>query len=142
MNHLEGRVEPAFDMARFEDLAASRREWIASVLRPWCQAAPLAELRKAEQEWQDIAGRIDADSTLWTWAWSRFPNLVHEGLSGVDETHEVRVTLSGGSTVTGYPDARKSQKGWLVLVATGGSLSGEELGPYSIDEIFEVERIG
>ncbi|MEX2287433.1 MAG: hypothetical protein WD648_10110 [Planctomycetaceae bacterium] len=142
MNHLAGRLEPAFDMASFEDLAASRREWIASVLKPWCQAAPLVELRKAEQEWQDIAGRIDTDSTLWTWAWSRFPNLVHEGLSGVDETHEVRITLSGGSTFTGYPDARKSQKGWLVLVATGGGSSGEELGPYSIDEILEVERIG
>jgi hypothetical protein len=129
-------------MAKFEDLAAARREWIATVLVPWCKAAPLAELRKAELDWQDIAGRIDPESTLWTWAWSRFPELVHEGLSGVDETYEVRVTLSGGSTVIGFPDARKSQKGKLVIVATSGSPNGEELGPFSIDDIAAVERIG
>jgi hypothetical protein len=128
-------------MATLDELAASRREWIASVLKPWCQAAPHLELRKAELDWQDIAGRIDAESTLWTWAWSRFPSLVHEGLIGVDETHEVRVTLANGTALIGYPDARKSQKGWLVLVSTAADTSGDEPGPFSIDEVVEVERV-
>ncbi|MCA9051772.1 MAG: hypothetical protein KDA89_23705, partial [Planctomycetaceae bacterium] len=50
----------------FAALAASRREWIDSVLRPWCRQANLKDLRQAESEWTDIAGRVDVAATLWT----------------------------------------------------------------------------
>ena len=129
-------------METLAELAASRRDWIENVLRPWCAIASLKELKLAEAEWTDIAGRIDADSTLWTWAWSRFPVLVHEGLSGVNETHEVAVTLKDGSTRSGYPDNRKSTGGKLVLVLTGAGTDRRltETAPVSIDDIAAVER--
>src|SRR5687767_6788549 len=82
-------------MKTFAELAASRREWIDAVLRPWCVQASRRDLVLAEMDWGDIAGRVDAEATLWTWAWGRFPELVHEGLSGVSETREVRVQLEG-----------------------------------------------
>ena len=72
-------------------------------------------MKRAELEWADLAGRIDPQATLWTWAWSRFPDLVHEQLAGVDETHEVRVTLKNGAAYVGYPDNRKTKAGRLVL---------------------------
>ena len=96
----------------FKQLVASRREWIDNTLRPWCEAAKLHELRQAEQEWTDIAGRADPDTTLWTWAWQRFPELVHEGLPGVNETLQVRVTLNDGRSFIGFPDGRRSKRGW------------------------------
>ena len=83
----------------FEQLAAARREWIESVLRVWCRQATFKELRKAEQEWFDIAGRADVNPTLWTWAWERFPDTVHPELPGVHETFEVRVTLNDGQQI-------------------------------------------
>ena len=77
-------------MSTFDDLVASRRNWIDDVLEPWCRTASLADLRKAGSEWGNIAGTVDVESTLWLWAWSRFPDLVNQELSAVDETHEVR----------------------------------------------------
>ena len=65
-------------MSTFDELVASRQRWISEVLQPWCQAASLADLKKAAAEWGAIAGRVDTDATLWTWAWSRFPDLVHD----------------------------------------------------------------
>jgi len=129
-------------MSEFDELAASRRAWIAEVLQPWCTQAPLVALRKAEQDWADIAGQVDSQATLWTWAWSRFPALVHEGLSGVDETHEVVVTLADGTTVRGYPDGDRSLRGELVLLSSSGDTSNgsTEQGPYSIDAIVDVRR--
>lgn len=129
-------------MSTFEDLVASRKAWIESVLRPWCAAAPRIELRKAHAEWLDIAGKVDPEATLWTWAWERFPALVYEGMSGVNETGEVRVTLRDGTQITGYPDARQSKHGNLVLLrrsATTGRYD-EESGPHSLDDIVVVER--
>lgn len=127
-------------MPTFDDLAASRREWIATVLQPWCMAAPLKELRRAELEWHDIAGRVDPEATLYTWAWSRFPALVHDGMTGVNETHEVRVTLRDGTLLTGFPDSRQSRQGRLVLLTfADGRL--HESGPHAIDEIASVERV-
>jgi len=125
----------------FEQLAAARRGWIDQVLRTWCQQAALKELRKAELEWFDIAGRADVNPTLWTWAWERFPAIVHPDLPGVHETHSVEITLCDNSTVTGYPDARQSLRGMLVLVemdATGTMLTH---GPISIDEIVAVREV-
>lgn len=127
-------------MASFADLAASRREWIENVLKPWCAQASRRDLLNAEAEWGDIAGRVDPAGTLWTWAWGRFPNLVHEGLPGVNETYPVRVTLRDGSSLTGYPDSRRSEQGRLVLVATDAGRDLSELGPFSIDEIASVAR--
>jgi hypothetical protein len=76
---------------------------------------------------------------LWTWAWSRFPALVHEGLNGLNETREVRVTLSDGREMTGYPDNRQSRNGMLVLIAPRPSGRGfEEQGPFSIDDVVSV----
>jgi len=127
-------------MSTFDELAGSRREWIAAVLRPWCATASLRELRKAEQEWLDIAGKVDPEATLWTWAWERFPEIVHEGLNGVDETFVVRLTLKDGTTHVGFPDARKSRRGELVLLSNTAA-GPVEHGPISIDDIASVERM-
>lgn len=86
------------------------------MLRPWCRQAPLKELRKAEIEWFDIAGRADAQATLWTWAWERFPDIVHPDLAGVNETHEVIVECHDGNRHRGFPDNRASRRGQLTLV--------------------------
>ena len=120
-------------MSTFDDLVASRRNWIDDVLEPWCRTASLADLRKAGSEWGNIAGTVDVESTLWLWAWSRFPDLVNQELSAVDETHEVQVTLEDGRVVTGYPDARETGSGRLVVVS-----ADDEHGPFLIDEIVEV----
>jgi hypothetical protein len=126
----------------FEELVASRRAWITEVLEPWCRQALRADLLKAEAEWGDIAGRVDELATLWTWAWSRFPALVQRGVRGIDETRPVRVELHDGRRYVGYPDARASVKGRLVLLAARGDAPGfEESGPFSIDDIARVEPI-
>lgn len=127
-------------MTAFEELVESRKTWIENVLRPWCRRAPRADLRRAELEWPDIAGRADPDSTLWTWAWSRFPALVHEGLSGIDETKEVRVRLQDGREFVGYPDNRQSQRGDLILAGRSPETSQPtDWGPFSIDDIAAAE---
>ena len=128
-------------MSMFEDLAASRRAWISDVLQPWCREANLASLRQAEHEWIDIAGKVAPEKTLWAWAWSRFPELVHETL-GIEETSEVEVTLNDGRTVRGFPDARGSQRGMLVL--WGRCTEDEdprELGPFSLEAISSIKRV-
>lgn len=127
----------------FEALVASRRAWLADVLKPWCQSAPRAALRLAELEWMDIAGKVSAEKSLWAWAWGRFPDLVHAELNGIDESSAVTVVSKSGQRTTGYPDARESEQGSLVLVcrdpATGRS---HNAGPFSIDEIESVSRGG
>lgn len=125
-------------MLSFEELIASRKEWIETVLRPWCREATLKDLKRAGQEWQDIAGKVAPEMSLWTWAWERFPVLVHEGITGVNETVEVTVTLKDGRKISGFPDGRKSVQGKLVLL-TGES--GEEQGPFAIDEVESVDEI-
>ena len=119
----------------FELLAAARRDWIETVLRPWCRAAALQELRKAEQEWADLAGRVDPSATLWTWAWERFPDLVHPDLPGVNETHRIAIRDAGGIEYTGYPDGRRSVRGTLVLLDTDDSGQSQTHGPFRIDQI-------
>jgi len=123
-------------MSDFDQLVASRKQWIAEVLIPWCRAASLKQLQRAEREWTDIAGKVDPQMTLWLWAWGRFPALVSDELSGVDETYQVGVTLRDGTQHVGYPDARQSERGRLVLVGDDG-----ESGPLSLDDIQSVERI-
>ena len=124
----------------FEQLAAARREWIERVLRRWCQQASLKDLRKAELEWFDIAGRADANATLWTWAWERFPAIVHSDLPGVHETHLMEVCLHDGSRLRGYPDARQSLRGMLVLVGTDADGSMITHAAVSIDQIADVQQ--
>jgi hypothetical protein len=126
-------------MPSFDELAASRRRWIAEVLQPWCREASRKDLLRAAMEWGDIAGRVDEKATLWTWAWGRFPELVYEGLSGVNETREVQVTLKTGETWVGFPDARQSTEGRLVLVSADRSLG--QFGPFSIDDIARVDAV-
>ncbi len=126
------------DRVSFEDLAASRRQWIESVLRPWCGQASLGQLKQADMEWHDFAGRVDPDATLWTWAWERFSAVVHDDLPGVNETHEVTVELSDGREFSGFPDGRRSQNGQLVLV--DANHSGEDYGPFSIDDVAAIRR--
>jgi hypothetical protein len=104
-------------MHTLAEIVASRREWIDSVLKPWCRAASRAELLAAEQEWADLAGRADPNKTLWPWAWSRFPALYVEGLAGIDESFEVEMTLRDGSTYAGFPDAGRSQRGQILLIS-------------------------
>jgi hypothetical protein len=130
-------------VSSLDELVASRRAWIEEILKPWCRQASLADLKRAELEWAELAGRIDAQSTLWTWAWGRFPDLIHEPLAGVNETHEVAVTLADGSEYVGYPDNRKSQAGRLVLSSTenGPTRRLVEHGPWPIDTIAAVTRL-
>ncbi|MCA9044260.1 MAG: hypothetical protein KDA69_08070 [Planctomycetaceae bacterium] len=123
-------------MAKFEELIESRKAWIEQVLRPWCVSATRVELLKAEQEWTDIAGRAGVEFTLWPWVWSRFPILYVEGMSGINETHKVQVTLESGHAVSGFPDSRESQRGQLVLLGDDG-----HVGPYSIDSIVAIEQV-
>lgn len=118
----------------YEDLARSRREWIDETLVDWCRRAERAELLKAEGDWTNIAGLVDPEDTLWTWAWSRFPALVHPEMSGLDETREVRVRLTDGREFTGYVDARRSQRGELALLCS----NGDEAGPWTLDDIADV----
>ena len=126
--------------ATFDFLVESRKSWIQAVLRPWCQSATLKELKKADQEWFDIAGKADPKATLWTWAWERFPAIVHPDLPGVHETYEVTVTLRDGRSLTGFPDNRATQKGMLVLVGTNPADGLASLGPFCIDDVTAVVR--
>ena len=125
----------------FEALAASRRQWIDDVLHPWCQQASLSQLRQAEMEWLDIAGRVDVQATLWTWAWERFPVLTHSEVSGVNETHRVRIVCQDGASFEGFPDSRRSLRGMLVLVGNAESGEATDFGPVAVDSIASVERI-
>ena len=127
-------------MNTFEDLVFSRKAWIDDVLKPWCMRACRGDLLKAEPEWLDIAGKVPAEKTLWPWAWSRFPELVHESL-GIEETTEVEVRLKDGRSFTGFPDSRKSLRGQLVMWLRPmiGQAEGE-VGPFSIDEIESVHK--
>jgi len=128
-------------MATFDDLVVSRKAWLSEVLQPWCRHASLISLRQAELEWIDIAGKVAPEKTLWPWAWSRFPDLVHESL-GIEETAEVEVTLHDGRTVRGYPDSRASRQGQLVLWgADDSNEEPRELGPFSIEQIATVKRL-
>jgi hypothetical protein len=126
--------------SRFAELIASRREWIEAVLKPWLRGASRRDLLAAEQEWVDIAGRADPQKTLWPWAWSRFPVLFVDDLGGLEESYRVTVTLRDGSQHTGYPDARRSLRGELVLLGESTGRGLRDLGPWSIDEIHSVER--
>ena len=128
-------------MADFDELVSSRKAWIAEVLQPWCRTATLAALKRAELEWMDIAGKVAAEKTLWPWAWSRFPDLVHEAL-GIEETTEVEVALQDGRTVRGFPDSRASQQGQLILWGSDTpDAEPRELGSFSIERITGVRRI-
>lgn len=126
---------------RFDELAASRRQWIDQVLRPWCLQAGRKDLLQAEAEWLDLAGRVDISATLWSWAWERFPELTHPDLAGPNETHRVRAALNDGNVVCGFPDNRLSVRGMLVLVdisPDGGTVTH---GPFSIDDITGVTTV-
>lgn len=127
----------------FQSLAASRRDWIQTILRPWCQTATVQDLRRAELEWHDLAGRADAAATLWTWAWERFPDAVHADFPGLNETWPLEVQLVDGEILRGYPDARRSLRGQLVLVshepaATGGL---SESVPVLLDQVSSIRRL-
>jgi len=127
----------------FEQLAESRRHWIETVLRPWCHQAGLKQLRQAEVEWHDIAGRVDINATLWTWAWERFPVLTHDDMPGVNETYEVQVTLMDGRVIKGFPDSRLSTRGTLVLIGQDDSTdrATTEFGPFKIDQVSSVSAV-
>jgi len=128
-------IADKFDMPTFPDLITSRRQWIETVLEPWCRSALRRDLLQAEQAWLDIAGRPSPESTLWLWAWSRFPVLRAAGLPTLNETAPVVVHCRDGTVSTGFPDARRSVAGQLWLVGPGGAT----FGPFSIDEILSVD---
>lgn len=128
----------------FDHLTASRRAWIEEILRPWCRQASRKDLVKAESEWNDIAGNAAPEQTLWTWAWERFPVLVYDGLTGVNETQEVRISLMTGESHAGFPDGRRSERGQLFLLVAGDMETDSaneltEVGPLSLDDITSVE---
>ena len=127
-------------MNSFDELVASRKAWINDVLKVWCQQARRSELIKAEPDWPDIAGKVQPEKTLWPWAWSRFPELVHESL-GIEETSEVEVELRDGRVICGFPDARNSQRGHLIIFGRDATTNRpSELGPFSIDDIASIRR--
>lgn len=133
----ESQISPTFDA-----LVASRKAWIADVLKLWCRTAPRSALRLAELEWNDIAGRVAPEKSLWAWAWGRFPDLVHPELNGIDESSAVTVTLQTGRQVTGFPDARQSEQGQLVVLCrnpTSGRTTSE--GPFPMEEIASITRL-
>jgi hypothetical protein len=68
---------------------------------------------------------------------------VNAELNKIDETHEVTVTLKTGETYTGFPDARQSKKGMLVLVArsTTNPQLYEDVGPLSLDNVQSAARV-
>lgn len=127
----------------FAELVASRQHWIEESLKPWCRAASWKDLIQAHQDWLNLAGQVDPEATLWTWAWSRFPVLVSEELPGIEESYAVRVTTRDGRSIAGYPDSRKSRQGKLhVLTETPKGSGHYELAePISIDDIERVERL-
>lgn len=127
-------------MATFDELVASRRKWIDEELEPWCRRASRLELVKADEEWLDIAGKVDVESTLWTWAWSRFPVLVCDDLPGINETNQVRLVLGDGRELVGFPDGRAAGPGQLVVIDAGNPQLTH--GPISIDEIARVVAAG
>lgn len=126
-------------MKSFSDLAASRREWIAEVLIPWSRQAGYRDLIEAEQDWGNIAGRVDPEMTLWTWAWSRFPAVIHEGMPGLNETCEVLLKTTDGRQATGYPDRQASSRGQIVLISRGEG-GFDQAGPFQIDEIISIAQ--
>lgn len=128
-------------MPTFADLVASRKAWIETELKPWCAQAVHKDLKLAAEAWADIAGRVDLEKTLWFWAWSRFPRLVNEDLGSIDETRGIRVTLTDGRSFSGFPDARASREGYLMLVTTTRDASGKfpTEGPFRVDEIARVD---
>lgn len=130
-------------MQTFTDLVASRRKWIDQELKPWCAQASVSQLKLAELEWLDIAGKVDEETTLWAWAWSRFPDLVNKDLNLIDESRQVHVVLRDGRKFTGYPDARKSRKGQLVLLARveGNPRSFADAGPFPLEEIASISGV-
>ena len=130
-------------MATFDELVESRKAWIDDFLKPWCQTAPLADLKKAADEWGDIAGRVTPEMTLWPWAWSRFPGLVEEELNAINETCQVEVQLKSGEVLTGYPDSRESKPGALVLFCVSGATTADAThsDPMTIDEIESVKQL-
>ncbi len=133
----DSQLAPTFDA-----LVASRKAWISEVLKPWCQAAPRSALRLAELEWGDIAGRVSTEKSLWAWAWGRFPDLVHPELNGIDESSAVTVTLKNGRQVTGYPDARQSEQGQLVILCRAASNSRTTSeGPFAMEDIVSIVRV-
>lgn len=126
----------------FEALIASRKAWLADVLRPWCLTADRRALRKAELDWTDIAGRIAPEKSLWAWAWGRFSDLVNEELNAIEETYPVEVVLKSGVTHAGYPDARESEHGQLVLMRREpATRQFVHEGPFSIDDVVSIRRV-
>ena len=126
-------------MLSFEELAVSRRMWIDDVLVSWCRQAGSKDLIVAELDWVNLAGQVDPKATLWTWAWSRFPVLVHDGLPGLNETNEVRLTLKSGGTVTGFPDNAETRGSRLVLLTKTESGNFAHYDPISIDNVLSAE---
>ena len=127
----------------YSDLVVSRKAWLDNVLRPWCFQAGYKDLLLAEGEWQNLAGKVEPQKTLWYWAWSRFPELVHPDISDINETHALTVELKNGDQYTGFPDARESLHGKLVIQLTEQTDKGmaNTQKQFKIDEIHTVQRI-
>ncbi len=129
-------VELTPKLSQFPELVQSRRNWIDQVLVPWCRTATRKDLLLAEQAWLDLAGRPEPKQTLWLWAWQRFPVLCEDGLTALNEAWLVKVVRQSGDVIVGFPDARESVQGNLILVDE----TGKTREPVSIDDIVSVER--
>jgi hypothetical protein len=129
--------------AAWEQLVSSRRQWIETVLEPWCRSAGRRDLLLAEAEWTNLAGQVDPQATLWKWAWSRFAELGTEQWA-IDESSAVTVVTHRGDCITGYPDGRASRQGQLVLLIDNSESPGQGFDRHAVllDDICSITRHG
>ena len=59
----------------------------------------------------------------------------------MNETREVRLLLRSGEHAVGFPDARESQSGQLVLLGKSDDGQFAHFGPFSIDDVEAIELI-
>ncbi len=67
-------------------------------------------------------------------------SLVHEELPGLNETYSVQVITRTGECLTGFPDARLSERSKLVLLGKDSVGTLVHLPAISIDDITAVRR--
>ncbi|MFN5974486.1 MAG: hypothetical protein ACK48U_08575, partial [Planctomyces sp.] len=73
-------------------------------------------------------------------AWERFPEAVHADMPGLNETYELLVELRDGRVLRGYPDARQSIRGQLVLLGRAQEGALQQLPTVQLDDVLGMRR--